>query len=298
MIIVSISGGLGDQMFQYSAARRLATEGNQWLILDCGGIEIDKNPTKYNIEIDKFRLHPRVVFIKSILVSRLLRYLLRCISVVVRRRQFYTEIKEIGTARFDKRLLSVNSCNVLINGCWQSPKYFAGVEKLLQADFAPKVSLSASSRKFLKMIEDSNAVAVHVRRGDKVRFGSFMVDPSYYARAAEHAESIHSKDLRYFIFSDDIEWTKRNILTDKDSVYVDCEGQSGCIEDFILMSYCEHSIIAASGFSWWAAWLSSNRGQHEDALVIAPGRWWNGEQYNYRVNRDHYPSNWKVLDMP
>ena len=35
------------------------------------------------------------------------------------------------------------------------------------------------------------------------------------------------------------------------------------------MSLCNHFIISASSFSWWAVWL----GSHDNKMVVAPKKW-------------------------
>ena len=72
---------------------------------------------------------------------------------------------------------------------------------------------------------------------------------------------------KYFIFSDEIDWVKKNFDLPKGSVFI-THNKSG-IEDMRIMIECRHNIIANSSFSWWGAWL----GQNTDKKVIAPKLW-------------------------
>jgi predicted amidohydrolase YtcJ len=57
----------------------------------------------------------------------------------------------------------------------------------------------------------------------------------------------------------------------------------------ILMSKCQHQIIANSTFSWWAGYLNQN----PDKIVIAPKKWNNKYQKHYQ---DLLPEEWLSLE--
>ena len=57
-----------------------------------------------------------------------------------------------------------------------------------------------------------------------------------------------------------------------------------------LMSVCKHNIIANSSFSWWGAWLNSNKNK----IVIAPRMWFFNKELNNQT-MDLIPENWMRL---
>ena len=72
------------------------------------------------------------------------------------------------------------------------------------------------------------------------------------------------------MFSDDIEWVKKNYGM-QNVIYVEPKKFQKFNDwyDMYLMSMCKHNIIANSTFSWWGAWLNN----HEKKIVIAPQKW-------------------------
>ena len=65
---------------------------------------------------------------------------------------------------------------------------------------------------------------------------------------------------------------------------------NNALQDFILMSLCDHNIISfASSFGWWAAYINSN----SDKIVIAPEDYHLDKKYTLREG--FYPKEWKLL---
>jgi Glycosyl transferase family 11. len=176
------------------------------------------------------------------------------------------------------------SKSVFYNGYWLDKKYWQGVDLPKMFNFRDP-ALSTESSAILSMIESSNAVAVHIRRGDYQskehidKFGIFC--PLDYYRIA--IERIFKKEANpcFFIFSDDIAWVKANLCI-PNAVYVDCHHGNDSWKDMFLMSKCRHNIIANSTFSFWAAMLNTN----PNKVVVYPQRWY------YWSTPDIFPETW------
>ena len=169
--------------------------------------------------------------------------------------------------------------NLNLVGYFQSPKYWEHCIPLIRHHFEPSEAVSESMKKYWR---PDSTCSIHVRRGDfsgvsKSVHGD-ICDLAYYEKAISIVRGrVHLDAI--IVFSDDIEWCKRNFPT----YYVFIEnGLSGDkihrenktdVEELFLMSFCNHNIISNSSFSWWAAWLNEN----PNKIVVAPKRWFNND---------------------
>ena len=98
------------------------------------------------------------------------------------------------------------------------------------------------------------------------------------------------KDPVFFIFSDDIEWCKKNIKPKYRTLYIEHNFAGEKFKNYLeLMTNCKHYIIPNSSFAWWAVWLNLNK----DKVVVAPELWLHkpiiktSQLFNY---------NWHIID--
>jgi hypothetical protein len=154
-----------------------------------------------------------------------------------------------------------------------------------------KISADAEEYKQLILKEDVS-VAVHVRRGDYVNNESVntfhgVCSIDYYKRSINHL--CNHESVRLFLFSDDIEWVKENFseFIPENSVFI---SKNQGYEDFVLMASCKYHIIANSGFSSMASWLS----MAENKNVYSPVRWFVDEETN-RNQMSLLPADWNYF---
>lgn len=153
-----------------------------------------------------------------------------------------------------------------LSGYFQSEKYFKHNSDYIKQLFLPSNKVrSYLSNKYDFTLNNFNHCSIHVRRGDYV-YNNFYHELTldYYKNAIN--EMKRDKDVNYFlIFSDDIEWCKNNFIGNE---FVFIEGNFD-FEDLILMSMCNHNIIANSSFSWWGSYLNENKNKK----VVFPDKW-------------------------
>jgi hypothetical protein len=293
MVIVRLNGGLGNQMFQYAAARRIAYVSGSELKLDLGWFDEKGNWTPRKYELDGFSLPAEnatpdeIVPLKSRRQNPFFRRLPAFLKSIV----FHTNQTHIIEKHyaFDPRILTVSG-NVYLDGYWQSCKYFQDIETVIRADFVFKDDMDDFNCSAASSIQSCESVAVHVRRGDYVTLPSAslyhgLCPLQYYERGVEYIQQ-HVNNPVFFVFSDDIVWVRDNLNVDAPIRYIDHKGQTAH-GDMLLMSLCRHHIIANSSFSWWGAWLADN----PEKTVIAPNNWFaNGTSV-----LDLFPAGWVTL---
>ena len=174
--------------------------------------------------------------------------------------------------------------NLCLDGYFQSHKYFEHRRGFILKLFAPTENINKyMNDKYGHLINDEKTVAVHIRRGDylspTLSQYHHAQDISYYEKAMSH----FSSDCKFIFFSDDIEWCKENFVKDN---YFFIEGESDYI-DLYLMSKMKNNIIANSTFSWWGAWLNSNKNKK----VIMPTKWY-GPKNIEKEDHDMYVEEW------
>lgn len=165
--------------------------------------------------------------------------------------------------------------NFNLNGYYQSEKYF--IEH--RDEVIKYYTLNDEYTKpILDKYDFTNSCSIHIRRGDYKNLQQFhtLLDVNYYQGAINNIYGSEFSNVKFYIFSDDISWCKENIIL-PNVIYV--EGNEDVI-DMYMMSKCENNIIANSSFSWWGAWLNTNKNKR----VVAPKNWFGPNNQHLSTN--------------
>lgn len=275
-VICILKGGLGNQLFTYAAAKRLAIYNNAELVIDVSSGFIRDYKYKRNFMLMPFNIDARLVSYKKLM------------PFIRLRRKILIELEELGLL---KRKLYINQKGndfnpsilrlqfrkrIYFEGYWQSEKYFMDVKDVIYKEFEIIPPLDKTNQEIAGLIKRKNSVCIHVRWFDNpnnTNAGNNL-NLEYYTKAI----SMIKKKIvfpHFFIFSDYPEQTKQLIkLSESESTYINNNnGDENAYADFWLMTLCDHFIIANSTFSWWGAWLSKNSSK----IVIAPSQKKNDE---------------------
>lgn len=254
MLTCNLIGGLGNKMFQIATTHSLSLDNNDECVFEITQASNAHQPVNSYLE-NIFR------FVKFGPVY----------SNKIYQEPFfhYSEIPY--------------TTNLKLSGYFQSEKYFTkNREKILNLFSIDEKSLSYINEKYGKIL-DKKTCSIHIRRGDYLSLPNHhpICSLEYYNKAISNFD----KETIFLIFSNDIEWCKKN-FTDNRFIFI--SGEKDYI-DLWLMSLCKHNIIANSSFSWWGSWLNTN----SDKLVITPKNWF-GNAINHNT-QDLIPHTWKII---
>lgn len=282
MNIIRMTGGLGNQMFQYALYLKLKNLGRQVKMDDVTEYE---NRDARPIMLWCFDLSYSRASGEEI--NRLTDGFLK-LSHRIRRKLFGRKSLEYQeqSCNFDEQVLLREPA--YLTGYFQSERYFKDIEKQVREafSFSDKIWKEADAktakkiRDFQRQIDHSLSVSVHIRRGDYTEneavYGNICTD-AYYKKAIKFFKEKYPGAC-FFIFSNEPEWAEKWIKDQygEEPGFTVIEGtdeNTGYL-DLFLMSRCRHHIVANSSFSWWGAWLNPNA----DKTVIAPSKWFNNQE--------------------
>jgi hypothetical protein len=291
MITVLLNGGLGNQLFQYAAAKSLSVYHQVPLQMDISSflreelpeLEVPRSFELYNfsgIKEETCAFSPDeneeiINFLKRKSLAKLLPNY---------KRRIYSE----PFYHYDRNFFKSRK-NVILRGQWQSEKYFSPYKDDLRNALQLKPALIQNCEAKAAEMKTTNSVSVHVRRGDYLRKQIIsewhgVMSQDYYRKAFDVLEKKIGSFTPYY-FTDDPEWVRNQLLPLRDGELVSGFYTNNHYEDFYLISKCRHNVIANSSFSWWGAWLNNN----PEKLVIGPVKWFDkGPKDSYDVLPDDW----------
>lgn len=283
MIIIRMTGGLGNQMFQYALYLKLCSMGREVKFDDITEYELDNARP---VMLWAFGLtYPRA---DQEEINKITDGFLK-LSHRIRRKLFGRKSLEYQekNCNYDPQVLQRDPA--YLTGYFQSEKYFMDVEEQVRRAFTfsegiwkgQDEEIRRKMQNFLGQIQGCESVSVHVRRGDyleKEEIYGGICTVAYYKSAIEYMQR-ERMESSFFLFSNDPEWVREwvNANYRGDNRFVIIEGtqeETGYL-DLFLMSRCKNHIIANSSFSWWGAWLDENPRKR----VIAPAKWANNQEF-------------------
>lgn len=289
MIVLRLKGGLGNQLFIYVFGLYLKERKNENIIFDQSPyFKLLSN--KYNnfskkyfitLSLNKFfnyRSVPNLIGKFLFKLAKLNKYYFNLSLLPF----FYSE-EEICKDYNKKELKGLFKC---INGHFINKDYALKLSKKL---ILPSIDISKKNKKYLKEIEYSNSVSIHIRGSQYVNYEEIKstyapIDKKYYKKSIEIINK-YVINPKFFVFTNDLKYAISVMDFDKNIIFIETNGPD--YEHFYMMSRCKHNIIINSTFSWWAAFFNENNKK----LVICPSKW-SGEvlvnQYYDALPLDNY----------
>jgi hypothetical protein len=265
MNIIKIWGGLGNQMFQYAFAKGLAYKTGEPFGVDLSFYDTQNPQHRCCVRVYEleriFGLKPMVV--EKDVIRRLKKK--SPFNWLVGRNLKIHAINPWRRDRDEKYHPEMwdpvwpKGTDIYYKGYWQHEQYFDFIAEEIRRDFTFQVPTSVYAQGVLKQINEAESISLHVRRTDFVGSEN-EVGLEYYQLAVQKIlaqQALKNTQPCLFLFSDDMEWAKKNIRLHLPMICVDQTKDQA--DDMFLMSQCKHNVVAPrSSFSRWAAWLNPN----------------------------------------
>jgi hypothetical protein len=284
-IISQATGGLGNQLFQYAFAKELSRIYNLPFKLDLSFFDYYE---LHEYSLDPFTIEKDYTTREEIAELNEKDTGNNLFSSLFKRKIHRYEEQKFS---YSDHYLKGLSFPLYLKGYWQSEKYFKHVEQEIRADFKVLTPPSEENKHVLDQIKKTNSIFLHVRRGNYVTDQETLkfhgsCSKAYYTSAVKCFQEVVDNPV-FYIFSNDIPWSREHMDFDVEKVFVDLNDDSKDYEDFRLMYSCKHAIIANSTFSWWAAYLIENATKQ----IIAPKQWFANEEMQAQTG-DLLPESW------
>ncbi|RYZ23530.1 MAG: alpha-1,2-fucosyltransferase [Chitinophagaceae bacterium] len=267
MIAIQLKGGLGNQLFQYAAARTLAIRQHTEVLLDTSHYREDQLR-----DFDLFHLNvkARIATASQIDEIRPTGTVGRALSHIAPYR--FKRIYQQPFYHYDAGFVRLRG-PVYLKGYFQSEAYFRPVAAEIRRELTFRELPLPQIQALGARLRQEQSVSLHIRRGDYKNPETLRVHgilPLEYYRAAVKRITDSRPDARFYVFTDDLEWVRQHLAM-PEAMLVSGEITKTHFEDLYLMQHCRNHILANSSFSWWGAWLNPDK----EKIVVAPKAWFN-----------------------
>jgi hypothetical protein len=286
MIYLHLSGGLGNQLFQYAYGRTLSEETGDGLILDATWYERRiKAAAPRSYDLPRYSIRgTRATGLRAMQCRLQMSRAVRWVPPLAP----FTWVRESSIYRYSPPLKPPGDIYAL--GNWQSYKYFEAMRGPLRGELTPRDPMGAMDAAIAERIGCAESVSLHVRRGDFVasdvaRQIHGVCGADYYERAIRYViERVPAAE--FFVFTDDPDWAETHLNCGAPITVLRHNGPEMAFQDLRLMALCRHHITANSSFSWWGAWLGG------DGIVVCPSEWIVGWR---TADLDIVPPHWSII---
>lgn len=288
-------GGLGNQLFQYSAALTLSKlRNNDEIVCDTDfykysrnrkfelykfklpnirrAIDKDKNKLEYKFAKQIVQKYQASSIDKRGIYRKLPSKSVEFISGVC---GIYIHCRHIEDLPIPSRVLKKK--NIYLFGYFLRPRFISNFMVELKAR-RPGFEL------WKKNYADGEHVCVHIRLDDYVQNELFeLCTPQYYYEAMKYIAKKIINPI-FHIFSDDLDSVRKAFKFAFPVIYEEENDASVCL---MKMSLCKHFVLSNSTFSWWAQRLAQN----ENKIVVAPMQWYPDKNSPFHL----YCDDWKRI---
>jgi len=273
MITCNIIGGLGNQLFQIFATISYALKNKQVFCFTYKTMT-GKRPMYWDNFLSTLKLFTNARIMPNV--------------QIVDEPLYYSVVPN-------------NQHNIMLTGYFQNPAYF----KENYETICRMIRLDAQKQEIKNGIDFDNSISMHFRQGDYLLLPDHykILTFDYYKNSLDHILTKRTVgvigypiiNIYYFREASDAESVELIITQLKEYVGKVCqfiEVDAEAFDDWqqmLIMSCCQHNIIANSTFSWWGAYFNSN----PKKIVCSPAEWF-GPKIDIKME-DLLPREWTKI---
>ena len=299
---VYLTGGLGNQLFQFAAAldatintksvmffdsvigKPRKTEGHPdlfHLILPSGFKIIEKEASVFIEKTAGYMLRSSIQP-RGIEKVRAAKGLLRLLGAIALSSRYKFPLFVNLSDNVGYKNLRHGRSSIFL-GYFQSYRYLSTSEtRKMLMDLSPK-TISAKLTSLMEKAQMEKPIFVHIRLKDYLLEPQFGTPTKEYYLAA--LKKLNASGRAIWIFSDDIKLAKAQLPIEFESQYYYVDDiQLNPAQLWHLMRHGHDYVIANSTFSWWSAMLALN----QSCTVVAPDPWFAAMP----EPKDLIPPNW------
>jgi hypothetical protein len=255
ILIVQFQGGLGNQLFQYAAlltSQKMLNSGAKLYSITAPN---KHNRLNHNYGKDLF---PEVNELNNMVLNDISNY-----------------SQTNAFERWNPSFLPSTS-TLILSGYFQYFPAIADIVPYLQKTIPSRLLKACPSPRILP--NGAQSAFLHVRRGDYLNHPTYhwAQDMEYYEKGVQYVQKKNPYIYKWYIFSDDIAWCRKQALfLGKSFEFVEEEDE---YQALLLMTQCHGgAVIANSTFSWWGAILGAH---FSKSPIVYPMKWCGEENIN------------------
>jgi len=189
--------------------------------------------------------------------------------------------------------------NFKLHGYFQNERYFKYNFDKIYNFMEIENTKSKIKEKYKEYFQNKNTISIHFRLGDYKHLSHThpIIDINYYKNSLETIlkNNENNYDILYFYEKEDeitvnsyIEFLKKYF---PENNFIQINTVIEDWEQLLLMSCCNHNVIANSSFSWWGAYFN----MYENKKVTYPSIWFT-ENVNKKAS-DICPKQWIQIQV-